>query len=790
MYPIAKKAFSVVLFSIMTISLFGLLGYLFLQGSIALKTGEYSIPELNAPVTVARDRKGIPTIKGENRGDIAFALGFLHGQERFFQMDLLRRRAAGELSELVGIDALDLDKSFRLHRFRQRAQLAFESLSSSEQALLVKYTDGVNQGLSKLITRPFEYALLRVRPKAWQYEDAFLTLYSIYLELQKDKGNYERSVAVLKDQLPLEWVNFLMPQSGSWDAIIFDEPGTNEFNIPQTPWPYSSSLTNNSFQFDESAIGSNSWAVTSSLSSSQSALVANDMHLPLSVPNIWYRASWFHPETGNRITGATLPGAPLMVVGSNGSAAWGFTNHNGDFSDVIQLQTNQANTMYLTPLGWENFQVRHQTIRIAGSEPVKYQIKETRWGPVIGEDDQGNLLAHRWTAYDIEGANLKLLSFESFDKTEQFIEVAGDIGIPQLNLVVGDKYGNIGWTTAGSIPNRNGFDGNTPEDWSDGSKFWQGYLENSAYPTIFNPDHHRLWTANARVGSWADQKVLGWNDMAFSARSQQIRDRLFEKDSFNEKDFLAIQLDNEAKFLNRWQRKLAELASTLEIGRAMPHFEYKRLINNWGGRASVDSVGYRLVREFRRTFIINTFGPLLSEIKNQHSDFDTSAIDNYLEYPAWELIEQLPEHLIPKGYSNWEDCLTQSIIDSYNNITRNGGLVLSNRTWGEANQVKIQHPLTLGAPFLSAWLNMPTVKMPGDHHMPRVQSSAFGASQRMVVSPGFEQDGFFHMATGQSGHPLSPYFDTGHNDWVKGNPSRFLPGPTEWELVLTPNEVK
>jgi penicillin amidase len=709
-------------------------------------------------------------------------------------MDLLRRNSAGELSELVGEAALSYDRNIRIHQFRKRAEASVARLKRPEMLRLNAYTAGVNAGLAALSSPPFEYRLLQTQPTVWQPADSMLTLYSMYLDLQPQWNERERSLAVMKDLLPDDWFRFLTPAGGEWDSPIQGEAYQWEPFFPDQPLAElqaaderSQASASELWQYkDTIEIGSNNWSVSGNLTDDGAGMVADDMHLGLSVPNIWYRASWTVAGADRRITGATLPGAPAMVVGSNEHIAWGFTNSNGDFHDTIILQTNAEETEYLTPEGWQPFTVDNETVMVKGAEPVVVPVKSTRWGPVIGNDHFGRLLAMRWVAHDPEGANLDLTHMETADTVYDALTVAATSGVPGQNLNVVDVRGNQAWTIMGRLPRRFGFTEagilpSEPADWSTGDLGWNGYMSASEYPTVVNPDSQRIWTANARIVSDELLDKVGRSDYALGARQQQIEKGLFAQEQFSERDFLDIALDDRALFLQRWQRLLLAVLENDESSSARS--ELADYVAQWEGRASKTSVGYLAVKRFRERVINHTAGAVYRNLESASNVFWPERVDNFLEYPVWALVTQQPEQHVPLGFKDWDDFMI-SMVDETLQIITSDGEPLSDQTWGKVNTLSIRHPLSDAVPLLSRWLDMPAEPMDGDTYMPRVQRPSNGASERMVVTPGQEEDGIFHMPVGQSGHPLSPYYDRGHRDWVEGRPSRFMPGPTQWRMTL------
>ena len=760
------------------------------NSALPILEGKKTLYGLNAQVIVDRDILGIPTIKAKNRLDAAIALGFIHGQERFFQMDLLRRNSAGELSSLFGKLALDYDKSIRKHRFRDRARKIIQNLPPKEFAIVKAYTQGVNQGLHTLNSSPFEYLLLQQDPVDWQEEDTVLTVLSMYIDLQYHDGKRERALGLMSSVLGKDVFAFLNPKGSIWDAAI-DDTTYSPAPMPSRPWPSASSQ--NDEQVSQIAIdydgeqfpGSNNWAVSGNISQTSSAIVANDMHLGIRVPNTWFRASieYTNVDEKVKVTGVTLPGTPNIIAGSNSHIAWGFTNSYGDWSDVVVLETNEDKSQYLTPDGYKPFVFNKQVIAIKGQESIEIDIQETQWGPIIGENHKGELLAYRWVAHDLQAVNLKQLDLELAKTVDDAFAIATQTGIPAQNLMVGDNQGNIGWTIMGAIPTKKGNIGDIPTSWASGENGWTGYLSPGDYPKVKNPEHNRLWTANSRVVGNEMIKQIGNGGYALGARSTQIRDGLFKLDSFSEQDLLDIALDDNAEFLKRWQSFLLENVLTEQAISDKPLWkEAKSYVIQTPFKASVDSVGYRIVRNFRLAVRTNVFEELKSNLQKLDKEVSFRGIRSQLETPLWEMVTNKPENFLWLSGKTWDELLSQSLDQTLADMTKEQSLAQA--TWGQQNTTAIQHPLSKAVPLIGRWLDMPKTPLPGDSNTPRVQGKAFGASERMIVSPGHEERGIFHMPTSQAGHPWSPYYGMGHEDWEQGKPSPFLPGKTEYSLTL------
>ena len=296
-----------------------------LSASLPQIDGEVTAAGLSAPASIVRDAYGIPTISAANRRDLAFATGFAHAQDRFFQMDLIRRRAAGELSEIVGAATIDADKRSRFHRFRYRAREVIANASQEHVAILQSYADGVNAGLENLASRPFEYILLGVHPEPWQIEDTVLAVYTMFLQLNDERATKDVRRGLAARALPADVFRWLYPQGTSWDAPLMGEP-RQEARPPAASVFSIREISDRRAPAGEVGKpylnGSNNWAVGGALTPGGRALVSNDMHLGHDVPNIWYQAQLV--SGGDRpliVTGVQLPGTPFISAGS-ATAAW------------------------------------------------------------------------------------------------------------------------------------------------------------------------------------------------------------------------------------------------------------------------------------------------------------------------------------------------------------------------------------------------------------------------------------------------------------------------------------
>ena len=770
-----------------------------LTGSRATLDGERHLPGLTAAASISRDANGTVTVQGSNRSDISYALGYVHAQERFFEMDLMRRMPAGELSALVGPAALKVDLNHRRHRLRAVAEAAYQRMPAPDRRELDRYRDGVNAGLADLRVRPWEYLLLRSKPQPWRSEDSALVIAAMYLDLNKDGRNErELRMAQMRAVLPESLVDFLLSPDPDWEAPLKGRlsrspvlPTAAEFDLRQLPLAKTSVALAATLApaLDAPRPGSNNFAVSGALTSTGAAMVANDMHLGLGVPNIWFRTRLRYPDpsapNGQRdVNGVSLPGTPAMVVGSNGQIAWGFTNSYGDWADWVRVQLDPANPdRYKVPEGWADLDVHVEHIKVKGQLDTLLKVKDTRWGPIMGKDADGTPLALQWIADEPRAYNMMLMQLEQVPDVSRALDLAPQLGMPPQNLLVADSAGNIGWTIAGnSIPVRTGVDPLLPWDGSKPGNGWQGWATAAQYPRIENPADGRLWSANNRTVDGPELKLLGDGGHDLGARAQQIRDDLRARGSFTPGNLLDIQLDDRAVLLTRWQKLLQSTLKNTTDPTLQP---LQQLTATWRGRASVASVDYRLVRAFRTEVSMLALAPFAARVKARYDDFSWPG-ENSAEAAVWMMVRRQPPSLLDPKYADWHALL----VDAARRVAadlgkRPGGLAA--RHWGEHNRSQINHPLSRALPdWLGRFIDMPSKPQAGDNNMPRVAAPKFGASERFDVSPGHEAQGILEMPGGQSDHPLSPFFGAGHEDWVEGRPTPLLPGTSTHTLTLKP----
>lgn len=760
-----------------------------LRASLPKLDGEQRVPGLESPVKITSDRYGIPTIAAQSRLDATLALGYITARDRLWQIDILRRRAAGRLSEILGKGALGFDRSQRTIGFARAAKAIAANLPDDQKQILRSYASGINAYINAAKVLPFEFLILRYRPDPWTVEDSILAILNIFQDLTRYSEEDERMLSIMAASLPPEVVDFLTPDTDDYTTVLLGGKNTHR---PIRPIPIEAlaSVRDTSTPTNKSAgmvrmqprVGSNNWAVTMPKTTDGRAMVANDMHLGLSVPNIWYRAALRYGDV--EISGVTLPGVPGVVAGSNGHVAWGFTNIGGDFLDLVGLELNPENPdEYKTPGGWKRFEVVNETIRIKGGKTVDHPVKLTVWGPVSETALMRQPVAIHWTALEPQAVDIGLLYIDEADTLEDAIHVMNRSGGPPLNAAIADNTGRIAWTYCGRTPVRKGFDGASSKSWADGTISWEGYIPPVDLPRVIDPPAGFLVTANNRTLGTDYPHVIGHN-YSNSYRAYRISERLGEMDEVTEGDMLQLQLDTTSQFYDFYQQLALSVLTNEAIVNEPELKAVRRHIEAWSGKAEVVSVSYGVLVHFHQRLATDVFTPYLTRCKEVDENFVFTW--RTIEPPLrMMLTEQVPELIPDTSYPNWDvwirGKLEEVLKQLYSEYDINS---LDELTWGRINKADIAHPLGRRIPVLGKFLNMPQDLLPGGTFCVRVSKPDFGASERFIVSPGRHADGILHMPGGQSGHPLSPNYKDGHQHWVKGEIHAFLPGAPTHTLML------
>jgi penicillin amidase len=759
--------------------------YAVLTASLPRRTGEAPLPGLTAPLSVALDSRAVGTVRGESFLDVVRGQGYLHAQERFFQMDLLRRSSAGELAELFGERALANDLGQRPFGYREHARKLRATLPAEQNAWLDAYTQGVNAGLADLGARPPEYWLIGAAPRPWSAEDTLLVVLTFYTMLSNN-DSYERAQGVMHAVLPPALYDLLTPSTSRFDRPVLGGtpadptgghvplpiPGADVVDLRGRHAPARGATPR--VEPPLTGPASNSWAVDATRGAGGRALLANDPHLSLRLPNVFYRVEL---EWGtDALRGVSIPGLPGVLIGASNAVAWGATVSNADQSDWVVVEVDPADpNRYLTPDGYELFTTGAAEIAVADGNPVRIETRATRWGPVVAEDWLGRPLALHATWLEPQGLDLDIVGLaEATDVASASVILARWAG-PSLNWVLADRAGEVGWVVNGPLPRRVGFDGSRPESLADGTRSWQGRLPP---PGALGGREGALFTANNRTLPRERAAVVSRMWMR-PLRAKRIDDLLAEKRTFDERDFLAMQLDTRAEGYEQIRATILDVVAGDE--REPKLARARELAAAWNGHADVDQRAFRMLHAYYRALVERTLEPLLAPAIEADPAFvyRWPLADETLR----RLLDERPPHLLTGEHADWPSFLRHVLRETLDTLERERGI---DAAWGDTHTLAVEHPFAGAFGPFGSRLALPRTPLPGSMISLRVAAPSYGAVLRLAVAPGAPESGVLELAAGQSGHFLSPHFRDQQADWIDGAPTPFLAGEPVSQFRLTP----
>ncbi|WP_347449486.1 penicillin acylase family protein [Pantoea stewartii] len=745
----------------------GMAGWLALHQSLPALDGMLKVSGLAGEVKVTRDQRGVPDIIAADSQSAYFALGFLHGQDRFFQMDLLRRSAAGELAALVGKGGIRIDRQRRIFQLRERVRRELLALPEDQRKRLAFYTAGVNAGLHALKSRPFEYWLLRTSPESWRDEDSLLVIAAMYFDLQGSQPGREYARGWIARNNPSQ-AGFLLPAGSRWDTPLSGNVPLSSV-IPNTaPDWWGKPGDTGGMKIGEDMKGSNGWLIVRD----GKAFLANDMHLGLTLPGIWYQAQIQYVQQNEKIkqAGITLPGVPFLISGSNGNIAWGFTNSYVDTFDWVILDSSVK------------IRSKHFMLAVSHGPAQTFTARTSDWGPVVSTP-LGDM-AMRWVIELPGSLNLNLMAIGEEKSVDAALETGKRSGIPVQNLLVADSHGNIGWTLAGALPERlsPGQQNTFPLKATPQSRWRAESLAPDRHPQRVNPAEGDIVTANNRLlfDNTGDELGDGGADMG--VRSFAISQKLKSKISVNVRSMNELQLDNQALLLQLWRDWLLHSLGQHQAGEASDLTQMRALLAAWDGNASDGSAAYALIARWRDDLYSTLFSGLDSLMSSQWPQAIYRRANPRWDETLFTLINA--EKWVPEGKRSWEDFTRLTLSIAWHEMAA------GHTTWGDINRSNYAHPLAKSLPLVGRYLRSPAVALSGDNNVIHVSRPSFGASERMVVSPGDEQHAILNLPSGQSGNPLSPWWLNNFSDWTQGYAQSMLPGKAKHQLILEGSKSK
>ncbi len=752
--------------------------------------GDLQVRGLTDAVAVARDAHGFPTITASNLDDLFFAQGYVTAQDRLFQMDGMRRYAAGELAEVVGEGQLEHDRQQRILGIREAARKSVQIASPQDLNQLQAYARGVNAYIdSHLQHLPLEFRILGYSPKAWTPEDSTVIAAYMVEDLSTSPKHALTREKILA-KLGLDLTNDLYVNS-SWrdhpptvsepamdknsdqdedDDDDDDDSGPDSSvarlfrTIDLGPSKLSSlqGLFPNRQFFDDGlrTIGSNNWALNGTHTVSGKPLLSNDMHLGHQMPNLWYGA---HLRCGQLdVAGVSLPGYPDIIVGHNQRIAWGFTNVGPTVEDVY-IETFNSNGQYLTPSGWKQPEHRQEVIRVKGKANVTVDVQVTRHGPIVSDlvAGESRKLALRWTLYD--GVHNPFFEVDSAQNWEEFRHALERFDAPSQNAVYADVDGNIGYQTTGNIPIRATGDGSLPENGSNDAHEWTGYIPFEKLPSILNPPSGIIATANSRISpdgypySISTEWEAPW-------RSSRIYRVLESGKKFAATDMLGLQTDIYSELDHFMADRLVYAVDHAKNPSARAKTAAE-ILRQWDGRMIADSAAPTIAVQSRQELERLLLEPKLGAVASDKASLSWKSYSWMME-TVWlsNILERQPGRWLPNSFANYDELLTAALEAGI----ASGPTDLNRWKWGDYNPVEIQNPVLGKLPLLNRWTGPGLKTQSGSGYTVKAVTRGAGPSERITDDLSNFDQSTFNLVTGEAGNFASPFYMDQWDAWYKG----------------------
>jgi penicillin amidase len=753
--------------------------------------GDIRVAGLSAPVMVRRDGHGVPHIEAATQDDLFFAQGYITAQDRLWQMDMYRRNAQGRLAEVLGSRLIAHDRAQRVLGFRNAAERMYATLDPQDKRWVDDYAKGVNAFIAQhQDDLPEEFRLLMYKPQPWTGADSMSvgTMMIDMLDTHWDVKVAREEIAAKLNNPRLEAQLYPV---GSWrdrppTGAVIDltqpevnpPPVTDDEDEDRTE---TKTKTGNSQQGTGNrkqetvdvaelramlglpdcpgcASGSNNWVIAGKHTATGKPLLANDMHLVFTEPNIWYMAELRAP--GFHAGGVALPGLPWVIEGHNEHVAWGFTALFADVQDLYHERLDGKGNYQAADGSWKPLAVDHETIHVRGGSDVTVDVQSTDHGPLLNPMFAKPLdqpVALKWSLYDATLHGLPIYAMNTAQNWAEFSAALANWTMPTQNVVYADDQGHIAYYAVGKVPRRPGGLEGKPIAAGDSAHEWNGYIPFDGMPNAFDPPSGFLATANARVTSEKSPYPLSleWID---PYRAERIYKVLQGRDGLKAKDMIAVQTDIYSEVDQELAHRFA-----YAIDHATKADDRLRkaadLMRSWDGELTTDSAAASLVEQARYAFwpliLDGKLGDLAADYRWAEKDFAEE-----------EIIMRGSAEWLPPGYKTWDDLLAEAVRRGM--AKGKAPIDVTKWTYGSWHTIDIEHPLADMLPFLGRMAGTGPQPMSGDVTTVKQISLTLGPSQRFTMDWSNVDGSTENIVLGESSNPYSAYFRDQWNDWYHG----------------------
>ena len=775
------------------------LAWWFIYRPLPQLDGSASLPGLHQDVTVERDRWGVPRVRASSVEDLAEAQGYVMAQDRLWQMDLLRRVARGQLSEILGPKTLVIDKEFRTNGFARAAERDATLLDPESRKVMEAYARGVNHFIEQHKNAlPLEFSLLRYEPSPWQPSDTIAISGYMYRTLT---NTWERELnrAKVAERAGPDRAKDLFSEEAAMDHFVVGDPKVIDDGSQRSAADSDDDDDDDDMQPDtvlkarsgvlpniatresdpdvtsalaesvqaflseskneiRQGLGSNNWVVSGAHTATGKPLLANDTHLELSIPSIWYEIHLTAP--GWNIKGFTLPGAPMIIIGHNDRIAWGFTNNGADVQDLYVETFNPASPdEYRVKGAWTKAQVFDETIHVKGQAGEHLKVTVTRHGPIVHREED-KAYALRWTATEPSGLANSYTWLGKARNWREFRENMRRVWGPAQNGVYADVDGNIGYVMAARVPIRKKGHGEVPVPGDTDDHEWSGYIPFDRLPQALNPESGLIVTANARVvgPNYKPYLTDRWEEPYRTAR---IYDLLHDRHDLRPEDMLKVQTDTYSYPHVFLADELLAAARTVKPKdpRAQKLIDG---LKDWNGIADADSPEVSFLHTVRRAAIDLLLEPFLGK--------DTSLYQWRTTTFLQKILTDRPAKWLPAADKNYDELLSTAADIAVTKLAEQSKSEhVEDWAWKRFNSLDMFHPLGSDG-LLKRSLSITDKPQAGTVYSVRAAAKTHGPAMRFVANPKNWDQSIMLITAGESGQPGSSHYSDQFSYWYEGKP--------------------
>ncbi|MFA6457702.1 MAG: penicillin acylase family protein [Bacteroidota bacterium] len=739
--------------------------------------GELTVSGLHQPVKIYRDEFGVPHINAQNEYDLFFAQGYVHAQDRLWQMDLTRRAGEGRLSEVLGSSTVKFDKMLKTVGFERIAKELEQQLRPESKEILQAYADGINEFISTHKGKyPIEFDMLNYEPEEWKPVHSLMIARLMAWELNIS-WHVDVVLGELVAKLGEEKARMVFPTYPENGPVIVDRAADLQHLHGLRQFASLHEQFKQFFGTTGTHIGSNAWAVSPQKSASGKAMLANDPHLGLSLPAKWYEVHL--TGGGMNVAGMSLPGTPLVILGHNTNVAWGFTNVMADDADFYFEKTDSLGAdKYLFKNEWKDIEIIYDTVRVKDSAEVPFVIRKTVHGPAVNEIypleniSSSDFITMKWTGFEMSDELYAIYLVNLSHDWQSFLNGVREFTVPGQNFVYADNQGNIGYHPGVRLPKRNNANPTLPFAGWTGEHEWQGFISFEQLPSLYNPPEGFIATANNKTTKDAGYHISNlWEP---PSRIQRIREVLQSKSLFDVSDFKRLQNDTYSHFAKEMTPYI--LSAFRQAPATDPKTETAvNYFRNWNFQCGKDDVPATIFEVFFHHLLINTFQDEMGKelfgqyivLANMPYRVTLSLLSDTSS--AWF------DNVNTPGIETRDEIIRKSLMDALNDLAAQLGGQMKEWRWGRLHTLTLKHPFG-DITVLQSIMNIGpfevggsgTTVNNGEYRLASPYEMTLGPSMRSIVDFGNVNGALSVIPSGQSGQPMHDHYSDQTPFWKNG----------------------